>query len=66
VGFHHDRIGGRLVWEYPFWNRSFGGIWLIFVLGPKKRSKQIPAAALIYLVPILMNVVARSRLGWRY
>jgi hypothetical protein len=25
--------GGLLVWEYPFWNRSFAGIWLIFLFG---------------------------------
>jgi hypothetical protein len=26
-------IGGLLVWEYPFWNRSIGGVWLIFLFG---------------------------------
>ena len=26
-------IGGQLVWEYPFWNLSFKGIWLIFFFG---------------------------------
>jgi hypothetical protein len=26
-------IGGHLVWEYPFWKLSFGGIWLIFLVG---------------------------------
>ncbi len=26
-------IGGHLVWEYPFWNLSFGGVWLIFLIG---------------------------------
>ncbi len=25
--------GGHLVWEYPFWNRSFKGVWLIFFFG---------------------------------
>ena len=25
--------GGLLVWEYPFWNLSFGGVWLILVVG---------------------------------
>ncbi len=72
-------IGGLLVWEYPFWNRSFGGIWLIFVfgyfyfyaaiifvLGLKKRSRQVLAVAAIYAVPVLMNVVARVFLGWNY
>ena len=26
-------LGGLLIWEYPFWNRSFGGVWLIFLIG---------------------------------
>ena len=26
-------LGGHLVWEYPFWNRSFAGVWLIFLIG---------------------------------
>ena len=72
-------IGGLLVWEYPFWNRSFGGIGLIFligyfyfyvaiifVLGLKKRSKQVLAVSIIYAVPILMNVISRVGLGWRF
>jgi hypothetical protein len=25
--------GGHLIWEYPFWNRSFAGVWLIFLFG---------------------------------
>jgi hypothetical protein len=41
-------IGGHLVWEYPFWNLSFGGVWLIF------------------LVPILMNVVGKGIFHWAY
>ena len=72
-------IGGHLVWEYPFWNRTFAGIWLIFlfgyfsfyaaiilVLGIKKRSRQILTVALIYAVPILMNIFGRGIMGWRY
>jgi hypothetical protein len=72
-------LGGHLVWEYPFWNRSFGGIWLIFlfgyfhfyvaiilVLGLKKTSKKVLAVSLIYALPILMNVFARAVMGWRY
>jgi hypothetical protein len=72
-------LGGHLVWEYPFWNRSFGGIWLVFlfgyfefyvaiilVLSLKKTSKKVLAVSLIYAVPILMNVFARAVLGWRY
>ena len=26
-------MGGLLVWEYSWWNRSFSGIWLIFFFG---------------------------------
>lgn len=72
-------IGGLLIWEYPFWTRSFGGIWLIFlfgyfefyaaiifVLGLKKRARQVLAVALIYAVPVLMNLVGFGLLGWRY
>ena len=72
-------LGGLLVWEYPFWNRSFGGVWLIFlfgylifyvgvivVLSLKTTKKKVLAVSLIYAVPILMNVFARAIMGWRY
>jgi hypothetical protein len=72
-------LGGLLVWEYPFWNRSFGGVWLIFlfgylifyvgvivVLSLKTTAKKILAVSLIYAVPILMNVFARVIMGWKY
>ena len=72
-------IGGLLIWEYPFWTRSFGGIWLIFlfgyfefyaaiifVLGLKTRARRVLAVALIYAVPVLMNIVGFGLLGWRY
>ncbi len=72
-------LGGLLVWEYPFWNRSFGGIWLILlvgyfyfyaavilVLGIRKMRKRVLAVSAIYAVPILMNIIARVFLGWRY
>jgi hypothetical protein len=72
-------LGGHLVWAYPFWNRSLGGIWLIFLIGYfhfyaaiilvlsiKKKSGRWLAVSVIYAVPILMNVVARVFLGWRY
>jgi len=72
-------LGGHLVWEYPFWNRSFAGIWLIFlfgyftfyaaiilVLSLKTNPKKVLAVSLIYAVPILMNVFTRAVLGWRY
>jgi hypothetical protein len=72
-------LGGHLVWEYPFWNLSFGGVWLIFlfgyfhfyvavilVLGLKKNRSKIIAVSVIYLIAILMNVIAFGFLGWYY
>jgi len=72
-------LGGHLVWEYPFWNRSLGGVWLIFffgyfhfyvavilVIGMKKTRSKIIAVSIIYLIAILMNVIAFGFLGWYY
>jgi hypothetical protein len=72
-------IGGLLVWEYPFWNRSFAGIWLIFVfgyfeffaainliLGLKNVRKRVTVIAIIYAVPVVMNVFAFAIMRWRY
>ena len=71
--------GGHLVWEYPFWNRSFGGVWLIYlfgylhfyvaiilVLSLKTTKKKIIAVSTIYAIAILMNIVAFGILGWYY
>jgi hypothetical protein len=72
-------IGGLLVWEYPFWNRSFAGVWLIFLIGyfhffvaiilvlslKSKRSKTIAVGSL-YALAVVMNVVTRGFLGWVY
>ena len=71
--------GGHLVWEYPFWNRSPGGVWLIFlfgyfhffvavilVLNLKTRAAKIKSILAIYAVPILMNVIAFGPLDWNY
>jgi len=71
--------GGHLVWEYSFWNRSFGGVWLIFligyfhfyvaallVIGMKSNKRKIIAISIIYGIAILMNVVAFGLLGWYY
>ena len=62
-------IGGLLVWEYPFWNRSLAGIWLIFVFGyfeffaainlvPAMRNvrRRVTVIGIIYAVPPVMNV----------
>jgi hypothetical protein len=71
--------GGHLVWEYPFWSRSFSGVWLIFlfgylpfyvaiilVLSLKTNKKKIIAVSTIYAIAILMNIVAFGFLGWYY
>jgi hypothetical protein len=72
-------IGGQLVWEYPFWNLSFKGIWLIFFLGYfiffcaailvislKTLKSKIITVGIIYAVPILMNIAALGFWGWKY
>jgi hypothetical protein len=71
--------GGLLVWEYPFWNRSFGGVWLIFLIGyfhffvaiiavlsQKTVRARWLAVASIWAVAIVMNVIGMGVLGWRY
>lgn len=72
-------IGGHLVWEYPFWRLSFGGVWLIFLFGYfhffcaailvirlKTVERKTIAVSVIYAVPAAMNIVALGILGWRY
>jgi hypothetical protein len=72
-------IGGQLVWEYPFWNLSFKGIWLIFFIGYfqffffalvvislKSMKAKLTTVGIIYAVPIIMNVLAFGFWGWRY
>jgi hypothetical protein len=72
-------LGGHLVWEYPWWNRSFGGVWLIFLFGylhfyvaallvigmQTLRAKVITVSSL-YSIAVVANVVAMGMLGWRY
>jgi hypothetical protein len=71
--------GGLLVWEYPFWGRSFGGVWLIFlfgyfhfyvatilVLGMRSTHSRGIAVATIYGVAVMLNVVGMGVLGWKY
>ena len=71
--------GGHLVWEYRFWNRSFGGVWLIFLFGyfhfyvavilvdrlRTLRGKLI-AIGSIYGLAVVMNVIGLGILGWTY
>jgi hypothetical protein len=72
-------IGGHLVWEYPWWYRSFAGIWLIFlfgylhfyvaallVIGLRTLKAKIIAVSVIYAIAVLANVVAMGFLGWVY
>jgi hypothetical protein len=72
-------IGGHLVWEYWFWNRSLAGIWLIlligyfhffcaaiFVITRKSMKAKIITLGIFYAVPVMMNIVAFGFLGWNY
>lgn len=72
-------LGGLLIWEYPFWNRSFGGVWLIFLFGyfhfyvavilvnglRTARARAV-AIAFIYGVAVLLNVLGFGVFGWTY
>ncbi len=71
-------IGGQLVWEYPCWNLSFKGIWLILLIGYfqffflalvmislKKMKTKLTMLGIIYAVPTVMNIIAVAS-GWRY
>jgi len=69
---------GLLIWEYPLWSRSFGGIWLIlgigyfpffagaiFVMTRKTMNKKLITLGVIYGIPVLMNIIAAIA-GARY
>ena len=71
--------GGLLIWEYPFWTRSFSGIILIFFFGylhfylgawfiitRKTMNAKILTLAVIYSVPIIMNIIGMGIFGWVY
>ncbi len=72
-------LGGLLVWEYPFWKLSLGGVWLIalfgyfeffaainLVLGIKALRSRLLVVGAIYAVPIVMNVIGFGILRWNY
>ncbi len=72
-------IGGLLVWEYPWWSRSFRGVWLIFffgyfhfyvamiiVIGMKSDRNKIITISSIYALAVLMNVCGMGVMGWVY
>ena len=67
-----------LIWDYPWWNCSFAGIWLILVIGYglfffgagamlslKTNKQKIIMVSIVYAVPIIMNIIAAS-LGFLY
>ncbi len=72
-------LAGLLIWEYPFWNRSFGGVWLIFLFGyfhffvaaivvislRTIRAKALTVGG-IYAVAAALNVIGLGVMGWRY
>jgi len=72
-------IGGLLVWEYPFWNASIAGIWLIFFLGyfhfyvvtfwvhdMRDNKNKVKVLGIIYGFTIIANIVCLGILGWVY
>lgn len=72
-------LGGLLIWEYSFWNLSFGGVWLIFLIGYfhffvaaiitinlKTIKAKIIWVGGIYAVAILMNIYGMGIKGWVY
>jgi len=72
-------MGGHLVWEYSFWNRSFGGIWLILLFGYfwffaitkfmmelNSYKKKFILIGGIYSLAIILNIIGGGILGWVY
>ena len=72
-------IGGQLVWEYSFWNRSVEGVWLIFVFGyfiffvaaivmlSRKTTKgKVIFVSSIYAIAIAANIIGLGILGFIY
>lgn len=72
-------LGGHLVWVYPWWNLSLGGIWLILLLGYfiffagaaividlKSNRQKIIFVSCIYLVPVVMNIIGLGFLNLLY
>ncbi|MDY0313246.1 MAG: hypothetical protein RBR20_14110 [Desulfobacterales bacterium] len=72
-------LGGHLVWEYPWWNRSVQGVVLIFLFGyfhfyvacivtlslKTMRAKTI-FVGVLHAIAIVANVIALGHLGWVY
>ncbi|MBN1533266.1 MAG: hypothetical protein JXA20_11430 [Spirochaetes bacterium] len=71
--------GGHLVWEYPFWYRSFAGVWLIFFFGYlhffvaiifmlwlKTTKKRLIFIGCLYAIAIVGNIIGQGILGLQY
>lgn len=71
--------GGHLIWEYPFWNRSFKGVWLIFLFGyfhfyvaallvinMKTAKAKLITVSSLYTIAVLANIYGLGIMGWRY
>jgi hypothetical protein len=71
--------GDHLVWEYSWWKFTWGGIWLIFLLGYfywfaainvmlslKSMKNKIIFIGAIWALPVILNVIGLGILGWRY
>ncbi len=71
--------GGHLIWEYPFWNRSFAGVWLIFLFGyfhfyvaallvinMKTIKSKVTTVACLYTIAIIANIFGLGIMKWQY
>jgi hypothetical protein len=71
--------GGHLVWEYPFWSRSFKGVWLIFLFGyfhfyvaallvinMKTIKTKLITITSLYTIAILANIFGLGIMKWQY
>ena len=72
-------MGGHLVWEYPFWERTFFGVWPIFLFGylgffcwiilvitRKTLKARLTIVGALYALPAAMSILAFGLLGWNY
>ena len=72
-------MGGLLVWEYPWWTRSFAGVGLIFLFGYfhfyvaiiimlslKSLRAKIWMVASLYIVAAVANIFGLGAMGWVY
>ena len=72
-------LGGHLVWEYEYWNRSFKGVWLIFFFGyfhfyvvtllvvdMKTIKAKVITIGIIYAIAIIANILFLGIFHWKY